>query len=103
MTVAALSQNVWNVAGILLMALTAFLVLRWLIGRKLRWRRRVMELHTVERAMLALGGTFPRRRRFGKYGSATSLADTPFADGWTEPGTCPVCGLYDCPPGDCQD
>lgn len=77
-----MSQQIWNVVGVASLCLCVFLVLRWRIGRVIRWRRRVMELHTQERALLGLGQVFPRRRRRGSYGPNVSLHDTPFEDGW---------------------
>ena len=46
-----MTQQMLNIMGLTLTAIALFLFLRWLIGRNVRWRRRVMELHTVERAM----------------------------------------------------
>lgn len=74
-----MSQDVWNVVGVVLLALVIFVVLRWRLGRRIRWLRR-LELHSMERAILAMSGQFLRRsRRYFKYRPQdSSLTGTPW-------------------------
>lgn len=79
-----MSQEVWDVVGLVLLALAVFFVLRWRLGRRIRWLRR-LELHSMERAILAMSGQFLRRaRRWRRYRPQdSSLAGTPW-ESWDQ-------------------
>ena len=72
------------VVGVVLF-LILLIILRWILGRRLRWLRR-LELHSLEQAMMAQGGFFLRRsRRWKKFRALeSSIADTPL-ELWGEP------------------
>ena len=72
-----MTQQVWNIIALLGLALVVFVVLRWQIGRRLRWRKRLEHL-SQERAIWAMTGVYPRReRRWRLYRPDGSIYDTP--------------------------
>ena len=116
-----MSQEVWNVVAVVTIIVVVVLVLRWRIGRSVRWRRR-REPFTQERALWQLVGVVsPRRRRWHSYekDSRTGALDgTPFDpafraasvavlddDRYPVDVECPVCGFVaqGCGPGRCED
>lgn len=61
------TQDHWNYFGLILCAVAVFLLLRWVIGRTVRFRRR-MEPGTVERSwLMSLGGIRRPDRRWHDY------------------------------------
>ena len=84
-----MDQDIWNIVGLVTMAVVVVLVLRWRIGRSVRWRRR-REPFTQERALWLLAGfVSPRRRRWHPYEKDSrtgSLAGTPFDPDYRPPG-----------------
>ena len=72
-----MTQEVWNVVAVVGALLAACLVARWLIGRRLRYRKRLEHL-SHERAIWAMTGVYPRReRRWRLYRPDGSIHDTP--------------------------
>ena len=84
--IAALQINegyLWLWATIMA-AIAVLLFVRWKLGRRIRWLRR-LELHSAEQALWAQAGFFLRRRRRGsKYTPLpASMIDTPL-ENWDD-------------------